>query len=83
MSKMLTATILAFAFSGCATKTETVIYVPCVLINPIKQPHVRTIRVYKEDENVTKAYIKEFRAKIDAQNKITNAANELCKEWRK
>jgi hypothetical protein len=50
-------------------------------MNPIDQPVVRTIRVDDRDVELYRAYIGEFRGKIDNQNMIIKRMNENCTEW--
>ena len=79
---LIPAGLILFLFSGCATK-ETVIYPPCVLITKAEVPKARKIRVYKADEALVRAYINEFRFKLNMQNDKIERANSVCKKWRK
>jgi len=55
--------------SGCSTKTEYIHLKPKpVLFQTTPQPKAREIRVYKGDEKLYKAYIKNFRKIIYFHN---------------
>jgi hypothetical protein len=80
MRTILLAVLLALLFSGC---NEKLVFVkpPCFEIQSIEQPVARAIRVDDRDIELYRAYIEEFRGKIDNQNLITQRLNENCTKW--
>jgi len=83
MLKILASTtLLILGFSGCSTKTETIIYPPCVIISSVDMPKKRVIRVHKDDEELARAYLNELRTKLSGQLQKEEKSNELCEKWR-
>lgn len=79
MKKLILITLLLI-FSGCA---EKLVFVkpPCINMSPIIMPESQQIRVYNDDVELYQAYIKEYKIKIDNQNKLIDKLNSTCDRW--
>ncbi len=80
MVKLLSILILTLLISGCTDKL-ILVKPPCFNMKKIEQPTPRTIRVNDEYVSLYKAYIDEFRGKIDNQNYLIEKMNSDCTKW--
>lgn len=72
--------LLVFVFSGCNDKL-ILAKPPCIQMHEIIQPEVQNIRVKNDDVELYKAYINEFRGKINNQNLLIQKMNSNCIKW--
>lgn len=76
MLKLTTLSLLLLLLNGCTSKEVYIKSKPYTFQKTV-QPTARTIRIYKEDEKLYNAYIRQFRNLIDFHNEQIDGYNRL------